>query len=61
MDYSNIIEVQESTHIEYVNERLSDGWVLLGVAPGQDEERMAYIKYSIGRPCPEDEPPTQYL
>ena len=61
MDYSDIIEVQESTDMEYINERLADGWVLLGVAPGQDEGCMAYIKYSIGRRCPEDEPPTRYI
>lgn len=61
MDYSDIIEVQESTDIEYINERLAGGWVLLGVAPGQDEERVAYLKYSIGRHCPEDEPPTRYI
>lgn len=61
MDYSDIIEVQESTDIEYINDRLAGGWVLLGVAPGQDEERVAYLKYSFGRRCPEDEPPTRYI
>lgn len=61
MDYSDIIEVQESTDIEYINDRLAGGWVLLGVAPGQDEERVAYLKYSIGRRCPEDELPTRYI
>ena len=61
MDYSDIIEVQESTDIEYINDRLAGGWVLLGVAPGQDEERVAYLKYSIGRRCPEDEPPMRYI
>ena len=61
MDYIYIIEVQESTDIEYINDRVAGGWVLLGVAPGQDEERVAYLKYSIGRRCPEDEPPTRYI
>ena len=61
MDYSDIIEVQESTDMEYINDRLAGGWVLLGVAPGQDEECMAYLKYSIGRRCPADAPPMRYI
>lgn len=61
MDYSNIIEVREVISPNAVNALLSEGWVILGLAPGQSESHMPYITYSLGRPCPEAEVPKNYL
>lgn len=61
MDYSNIIEILEDSRAEIINGYLENGWVLLGMAPGRYEDGMAYIMYSIGRPCPEEKPPEYFL
>ena len=49
MDTSNVKKVIQTPHIEEVNERLQEGWVLLNTASGQREDtREPYIVYSLG-------------
>lgn len=51
MDYSNVVEVFETSGYAIVNDKLKNGWIILAVAPGKDTESgEPYIQYSLGRP-----------
>lgn len=50
MELAKIAEVTNDDSLSRVNERLRDGWVLLGVASGVDERGEPSIFYSLGRP-----------
>lgn len=56
MDYSKISRITETSDSERAQEYLSIGWVLLTVAPGQDEEGIAYVLYSLGWPSEKGDP-----
>lgn len=49
MDYSDIIDVTHEHGEIGVRKLLEKGWVILAVGPGQDEERAAYMLYSLGK------------
>lgn len=52
MEYADICEVKEVGTLEELNKYLhmkDAHWVLLAVAPGQDENRSPIFAYSIGK------------
>ena len=53
----DILEAKELLDVEKVNERISNGWDLLAVAPGKYEDGQAYFLYCIGRTRREDRLP----
>lgn len=55
MDYSNIVKVMETTNRDTVNAYLdTKRWIILAAGPGQDEDKSAYILYSLGWYGPAD-------
>ncbi|MFC4727128.1 hypothetical protein [Coralloluteibacterium thermophilus] len=54
MDLRNIVECDGTSDVATVNQRLREGWVLLAVAAGQDDEGHPSIWYSLGYPEEDD-------
>lgn len=49
MELADVAEVRHEFIEDKVNKLISTGWVILAVAPGQDEAGMAYVLYSLGK------------
>ena len=55
MDYSDVRKVVEETDLARVQAYLDTGrWSILAVAPGQQEDKSAYILYCLGWHGPDD-------
>ncbi|EIB6900973.1 hypothetical protein OZZ14_09490 [Acinetobacter baumannii] len=48
VDYSKIKKVITIYDVRQVNKCLSEGWVILSIASGQDESKYPLNQYSLG-------------